>query len=554
MENDPEKLIETFSGAPFFLTEGQCAEIRETIRTMPVERKIPQLFCVLGSVYSDEELRDLTVHTGVGAVLFRPDETETINRRRAAAGQGEIPLLYAANLEEGGAGAISDGTYYGPQMEIAATGDPAECRRFACVCAEEAKRAGVNWTFSPVSDIDFNFRNPITNVRTFGSDPETVKTFAAEYVREVQSRGIAACAKHFPGDGVDYRDQHLHPAVNSLSAAEWEETYGAVYRELIRNNLLSIMAGHIRQPAVEMEMDPSLSYRECMPGSLSKPLLTGLLRGRYGFNGVIVSDATIMGGFTMAMSRRDAIPAAVAAGCDMLVFSTDIREDIRYLTEGVDRGIVSRERIDCALARVLALKKTVCTGDKPAPPADFSPGTWAEECADRAVTLVKDRGGILPLSPAKTPDVRIVVLGRPIFGNLDLYAEAAAFLEKRGFRTELYRRETDDMHGTADLKPTRLTLYLANEPTESNRTTVRLSWNPRHALDAPRHRFEEPHVFVSLYNPYHLQDVPSVPVYVNAYAPTAACLTAALAKLCGESPFRGKSPSDPFCGLEDTKY
>ena len=554
MNSDFKTVLAGLAGAPFFLPEESRGKIRRRVRSMPLAKKIPQLFCVLGTIYSDGELKSLVRDTGIGAVLFRPDRTETIRKRLSAAGRGEIPLLVAANLEEGGAGAVTDGTYYGSQSEIAAANDIGECRKFACVCAEEAKRAGVNWTFSPVSDIDFNFRNPIMNVRTFGSDPERVKTLASAYVEEIQARGVAACAKHFPGDGVDFRDQHLHPSVNSLPADRWAETYGAVYRELIRSNILSVMAGHILQPAVEMALDPSLSRPDCMPGSLSKPLLTGLLRGRYGFNGVIASDATIMGGFTMAMPRRDAIPAAIAAGCDMLVFSTDIREDIRYLAEGVSRGLVTEERIDCALARILALKEKVCGKTGGAPPPDFDPAGWAAGCADKAVTLVKNRGGILPLSPGKTPDVRIVVLGNGEIEGAGLYEEAAAFLSARGFRPVRYVRETDEMRGTANLSKTRLTLYLANEPTESNRTTVRLSWNPLHALDAPRHPFEEPYVFVSLYNPYHLQDVPAVPVYVNAYSPTRACLAAALSKLCGESPFRGTSPSDPFCGLEDVKY
>lgn len=119
-------------------------------------------------------------------------------------------MLKAANLEEGGAGVLTDGTYYGSQMQVAAAADLTCTENFAKVCAAEGRKAGVNWTFSPVVDIAYNFRNPITNVRTFGNDSETVLENASVFVKELQKYGMAASCKHFPGDGVDYRDQHLH--------------------------------------------------------------------------------------------------------------------------------------------------------------------------------------------------------------------------------------------------------------------------------------------------------------------------------------------------------
>ena len=110
------------------------------------------------------------------------------------------------------------------------------------------------------------------------------------------------------------------------------------------------------------------------------------------------------------------------------------------------------------------------------------------------------------------------------------------------------------MYGVGTLDEGRLTLYFANEETASNRTTVRLDWNPRHAMDTPRHIHEEPSIFVSLYNPYHLQDVPAVKVYINAYTPTKINVLNVIKKICGESEFMGTSPVDAFCGLIDTRY
>ena len=351
---------------PFYLTEKEEKWVFDTLRSLTLKEKVGQLFCVLGTIYSDEELSKLVSEYNIGSVLFRPDLTERlIERYKVIDKVAKIPLLKAANLEEGGVGAVSDGTYFGWPMQIAATGDVECARDFARVCAEEGGATGVNWTFSPVCDLDLNFRNPITNVRTFGSDTDSVERMVSAYVEEIQKQGVAACAKHFPGDGHDFRDQHLHATVNGLSADEWHASYGRIYRTLIAKGLMSVMVGHIKQPAVEMEVDPSLTYEKCLPASLSKPLMTGVLREKYGFNGVITTDATIMAGYTQAMKRADAIPTTIAAGADMLVFSTDIYEDIDFMLDGIKRGIVTEERIDEAVTRILALKAVKMRGVKP---------------------------------------------------------------------------------------------------------------------------------------------------------------------------------------------
>lgn len=539
-------------GNPFYLSDEQEKWVNEKLNTLTTEQKAGQLFCVLGTIYDEAELKKLAQEYCIGGVLFRPEPTKFIKQKYMAIEGGIVPLLKAANLEEGGAGGVSDGTWFGSQMQVAATNDTNCCKDFAAVCAEEGSAAGVNWTFSPVCDIDYNFRNPITNVRTYGSDPDKVERFALTYVETIQKLGVAACAKHFPGDGHDFRDQHLHPTINGLSAEDWHASYGKIYRTLISGGLLSVMVGHIKQPAVEMSIDKSLTFKDCLPASLSKALLTGVLREQYGFNGVITTDATIMGGYTMAMERKKAIPQSIAAGCDMIVFSTDFYEDYKFMLDGIRSGVVTEERLNEAVTRILALKAKVCF-NKPSPELKDKRAR-TKECADKSVTLVKNIGDILPVTPERYPEIRLIVLGCDDLEGNSLTQTAKILLEKQGFKVEIYSREKDDMHGVKDLTVKRLTLYLANEPTESNRVTVRLSWNPKHAMDIPRYVNEEPSVFVSLYNPYHLQDIPAVKVYVNAYTPTKVNLEVALDKLFGKSPFKGVSPIDAFCGLEDTRY
>ena len=539
-------------GSPFFLNESQQAWVLETLESLTIEEKAGQLFCVMGQDYEPETLKKMVSDGRIGGILFRPEPAESIRARFAPLDEAAaVPLLKAANLEEGGTGAVSDGTLFGWPMLTAATDDAAMAEKFGLVCAVEGRSAGINWTYSPVCDLDLNFRNPITNVRTYGSDKERVIRFTEKYTEAVQQCGVAACAKHFPGDGVDYRDQHLHPTYNSLPAAEWYATYGEIYRNLIAHNLLSIMVGHIVQPNVAMEMNPDLRFEDCLPASLSPEMLTGVLRGRFGFNGVITTDATIMGGFCMAMERRRAIPAAIAAGNDMLVFNTDFGEDYRYLTEGIRNGTVTAERLDEAVTRVLALKAKVCF----APPcsAEIYAGEWKQEAAEKSVTLVKNnQSDIFPVTPERYPEIRLIVLGRDEIADGSVAGIGLETLKAQGFDVKLYEPYKDDLHGTARLSGSRLTLYLANYEQASNQTTVRIEWCKKHALDGPRFLNEEPCVFISLANPYLLQDAPRIKTYINAYTATRTVIETVIRKLVHGGPFTGISPVDPFCGLPDT--
>ena len=547
-----EVLMVNVQARPFYLNDEQAAWVKNTLRSMTVEEKVGQVFVVMGQDYDAETLKQMAADGKVGGILFRPEPADSIRNRYAPLDEAaRIPLLKAANLEEGGTGGITDGTLFGWPMLTAATDDESMVEKFGQVCAVEGRSAGINWTYSPVCDIDMNFRNPITNVRTYGSDKDRVQRFTQKYVEAVQTCGMAACAKHFPGDGVDFRDQHLHPTYNSLTSKEWYETYGAIYQNLIAHDLLSVMVGHICQPAVSMDMNPDLLFEDCLPASLSKEMLTGVLREKFGFNGVITTDATIMGGFCMAMERKKAIPTAIAAGNDMLVFNTDFAEDYQYLLDGVKDGTVSMERLNEAVTRILALKAKVCF----APPCDtkIDGPAWHREAAEKAVTLVKNnQPEVFPVTPERYPKVRLIVLGKDDILDGKVSEIGAETLKKHGFDVDIYEPYKDDLHGTANLPKDRLTLYLANYEQASNQTTVRIDWCRKHALDGPRFLNEEPCVFISLANPYLLQDVPRVKTYINAYTATRTVIETVIDKLLHGGPFAGVSPVDAFCGLPDT--
>ena len=539
---------------PFDLTEPERRWVEDTLAGMSIRQKVGQLFCVLGGNYKPDELDRLVSEYHVGGVLFRPAPAETIRADYARLDAlAKFPLLKAANLEEGGSGAIAEGTLYGWPMSVAAAGDRKYARELAEVCANEGRSVGVNWSFSPVTDINLNYQNPITHIRTFGSDPDTVRDYSLEYVRTLQRAGIAACAKHFPGDGVDHRDQHLHPTYNTLSAEEWFSTFGRNYQALIDAGLLSIMVGHIVQPAVQREINPSLTIADCLPASLSPELLRGVLRQRFGFNGVIASDATIMRGFNMAMEREKAIPTAIAAGCDMLVFNVDFYEDYEYMLAGLENGILSRERLDEAVTRILALK-AVTLRRRELTVCDPTNRDKSRACMEKSVTLVKYNEPVLPLTPEKYPEVILLLHGEDRSGDGEsLTGLVEMRLLEAGFRVRRFEKDVTPPGRTKGLRKGQLLLHLANMGAVSNNTADRLYWVQRGAQDAPRFVNEQTEIFVSFAYPYHLQDVPRVKTYINAYTCTRASVDAVMDRLLGRSDFTGVSPVDAFCGLPDTR-
>lgn len=548
-------------GNPFYLEETQVNWVQEMLQKLTLEQKVGQLFCVMGGDYRIEELREMVKEKGVGAVLYRPAPSEEIRHNYEVLDEAApVPLLKAANLEEGGAGAISDGTLFGWPMMVGATDSAEMAEKFAKVCAVEGKSVGINWTFSPVSDLDLNPLNPITNIRSYGSDLERVMKFTDVYMQTVQQHGVAACAKHFPGDGVDFRDHHLHPTYNSLSAKEWYGSYGKIYENMIGHGLLSIMAGHIVQFDVARKKNPDLRFEDCLPASLSREMLTGVLREEFGFNGVITTDATIMGGYCMSMPRREAIPASIMAGSDMLVFNMDFSEDYRYMTEALEDGRLTMERLDEAVTRILALKAKVCGIDcgntrsgETAGNCEIPAALWHRECAEKSVTLVKDTAHVLPVKKERYPKLRLILLGEDTISDGSVTEIAKEYLEKEGFAVEVYEPYEDELHGSSKLPGDRLTLYLANMQTASNQTTVRITWCKKHALDIPRFVNEEEAVFISFANPYHLQDIPRIKTYINAYTATRTTICITLGKILGKSEFVGVSPVDAFCGLPDTR-
>lgn len=558
-------------GKPFYLDDEQVAWVAETLASMDDDEKVEQLFCPLMFTNDPDALKGLVSHLRFGAAMFRVgNAAETQAAINALQEASRVPMLISANLEDGGNGIADEGTYMGRQMLMAATGDTQRAWQLGKICGSEGRAVGVNWAFSPVVDIDNNFHNPITNVRTYGSDPETVLAMGRAYIQGLGEAGLVPSIKHFPGDGVDERDQHLVTSVNSLTLEEWENSYGKIYRGLIEDGAMTAMIGHIAMPAMEEYFDKK-PCEKVIPASLSKNIVTGYLRGELGFNGLISTDATPMVGFTSVSQRKAAVPAAIENGCDMFLFNKDMEEDIRYMKEGLAEGLLSRTRLDEAVTRILATKaalglpKQKADGTLLRTPEDLKVLQckqhlqWARECADTAVTLVKDTQGLLPLDPKKYKKVLLEILG-DYPSNERVYGQFESLLKQEGFEVTRYVPETLETIFTdakvEDFKEKYdLVIYIGNIENASNKTVARINWHTLFGAgnNLPWFATELPVLFISVGNPYHLFDVPMIKTYINGYCHAPYVIDAVVEKIMGRSEFKGVSPVDAFCGRWDTR-
>jgi len=529
---------------PFYLDDTAIEWVNNTLNGLTEDEKIGQLFFPIGFSTEKEYLNHLR-SLGIGGLFFRPGVAEEVQQTYEYMQRtSKVPLLTAANLEDGGNGSSLEGTAFGNQMAVAATNQTSDAYTLGKIASSEGKAVGVNFGFSPVVDLDLNFRNPITNVRTYGSDVERVIKNAKEYIQAFHDNGIMTSIKHFPGDGVDERDQHLLTSINSLSVDNWKKTFGKVYQELIDFGSKAVMVGHIAFPAYSGDE---------MPATLSPQLLQDLLRNELGFNGLTITDATPMVGFCSAMKRSEAVPYTIQAGCDMLLFNRVLEEDIQYMKDGLSKGILTKERLDEAVTRILATKaslglhQTINHGT-----AKFE--DFREEqldLADRSITLVKDTQNMLPLSVEKHKRVLLQLLGS-FNSNERVLEKVKAELEKRDFEITVYEPETNffDLGTvTSFSNDYDAVLYVANIQNASNQTVTRVHWHTLFGLgnNLPWFTKEVPTMLLSFGNPYHLYDLPMVDTVINAYCNYDHFIEMAIKKVTGESSFKGVSPVNPFC-------
>ena len=538
---------------PFLLDDEAATWVETVLKSMSQEQKLAQLINVLIRTDDPEELAQLQ-RLGLGSMARKVSGDADLERkiRDDFHAQAPVPLLITADLE-GSRMSQPGGVVLPNPLGIAAVDDVTATERATEILAMDGLANGINWTFTPLLDINKEFRSAIVGTSSFGSDLERIRRHMLTQIRTFQGKGVAATAKHWPGEGYDDRDQHLVTTINPLSVEGWEATFGSLYQDAIQSGVLSVMPGHIAFPAWVRKL--GFEADAFTPATINRHLTQTLLRDHLGFNGVIVSDATAMAGLNAFAKRKDFLPKIISAGCDIILFSNDPQQDLRWLQEAIEDGRLSLERVDEAVSRILSLKARVGLHNGiPALPARdrAADEAFAKELHQRVPTLVKDTQNLLPISPEKHRRVLIISGGivDPFQPN-PIPFQLPEMMQEKGFEVSVYRAGEEVDPSAYDLL-----LYLFGEETLLTRNHIFIDWLKLMGgfrFSMQRFWHEVPTAMISFGYPYHLYDAPRVPTYINAYSTTEQMQSAVLNALLGETPWQGTSPVDPFCELEDAK-
>ncbi len=580
---------------PYYLSDEDCKWVEETIAGMSDEEKVGQLFFQLTQSHEEGHLKELMEKYHLGGCRYNPAPGKAVQEQnRKLQKYAKIPIFIACNTEAGGDGACADGTPIGSGVKIGATGKEEYAYALGRMANEEAAALGCNMAFAPVCDIHYNWENTEIVTRAFGNDPGRVAKMSAAYLKGAHTNpGFACAAKHFPGNGQDFRDAHIANNVNYFDVDRWDATYGMVYRTLIENGLDAVMGGHIMLPAYAKAINPELTDEEMMPATLSPEIMTGLLRDRLGFNGMVVTDASHMVAMTDRMTRAEMLPRAINAGCDMFLFFNDPAEDFATMLKAWQDRVIPEERMEEALRRILGLKAHMGLHRRakeelvPAPEVlEAVLGKEEYKEMQRAIsrdciTLVKYKDkDVLPVTPDRYRRIMIVHVkgsGGAMGELMKLMGggggNAARLLcEKlcaKGFDAFIYESPLDRIKKqmAAGEKPD-INLYFAGKnaiadfvkdmdlvitlcDVGSGRPSFGMS---KGGGEIPWYVFEIPVVVIGCGQPTMLADIPQARTYINTYDAKDSTFDALVEGLMGgKEAFKGSDPIDSFCGLFDTR-
>jgi beta-N-acetylhexosaminidase len=536
-----------------------------TLAALTLEEKAGQLIMpwVLGDFApegseSHERIFGMIEDQKVGGIIMSVGTPfEVAAKLNDLQGHAELPLLVAADLETGAGfrmrgaihmpGSIDLGgaTDFPSLMAVGATGREELAYEMGRITAIEARALGIHIPFAPVLDVNNNPDNPIINVRSFGEDPGRVARMGVSFVRGVQENGSIATGKHFPGHGDTETDSHVALPVIRHDRARMDSVELYPFREAINAGMGAIMTAHISVPSLNG------GVRE--PSTLSPFVLTNVLRGELGFQGIVFTDAMDMSAISRQHDSGDAAVRALEAGADVILMPASVRGAIEGIVKAVEEGRLSEERLDRSVMRVLATKEDLGLDEERFVSLDRIPSSVgipehlavAERIAQESITLLQNKRGLLPL--AGTRSARVMSVS---------YRRQSDVLAGRYFNRVL--RETYPRLVTAELdSDSDGRIYDALKQRARNQalvvvgtyvTSVNVSGSftlPRELVDFIEHleRIRVPHVVVAFGNPYLISDFPEVQSYLLAWSGSQASQEAAAKAMLGHAAIQGRIPT-----------
>lgn len=459
-------------------------------------------------------------------------------------GLARTPLLVSADFERGASMRVNDTTPFPHAMAFGAAGDPELARYEGEVTAREARALGVHWVFFPVADVNNNPDNPVINIRSYGEDPQAVAALVKAFIEGAHADKknlVLTTAKHFPGHGDTAEDTHLNLATVPADHERLERLELVPFRAALEAGVDSVMTAHVAVPALAPAD---------LPATLAPQILTDLLRNELGFQGLVITDALDMGGIAKGYSAGDAAVRALAAGADALLMPTDPDVALRAVVAAVESGRLSRRRIQQSVIKILAAKerlgldrqrlvKVDALGDLlDSPEAEEK----AQEVADRAVTLVRNQGDLLPL---KAPERACYVV----------MAEGRYSSEGEIFAQEVRKRAPSAGQATLDPSMTRegmddavrklagceAYVVAAFSSVAGYRGSVGLAGELPQMIEGVA-ASGKPVALVALGNPYLLRNFPGVAAYLATFSTVGPSEIAAVRALFGEIRIGGHLP------------
>ena len=537
------------------LTAEQKRWVEETLASMSEDQKIGQMVNERGNIIRGKEnpvewLKKYpvgSIFTGaeiIDAFIEGVRATTSLQRIVEEAAL-PIPAVFSGDFENGIGGQISEFTRLPRTMGISATFSETDSYDFGKVIGSEAVAVDVRWCVSPVADLNLNRENPVVNTRSTGDNHEHSAKILKAIINGMQDQGCAACAKHFPGDGTDTRNQHYVTSLTLLSKEEWWKTQGMVFKKVIDEGVMSIMVGHVAFPAYEERDEKSGKWR---PATCSKVLMTDLLRNELKFEGIIASDALCMNGYISWADYETRIIDSFNGGVD--VFWWPETEKFFALVKAALRdGRITYQRLDESVRRVLEFKVRlgVCGQTVEEKQIDYAAllkenQQIAKRIGEHCITLLRNRKKVLPLKLA--PGSRILVFIAPDKPTpqqrLQRFADQ---LCKRGFKvTTAKTKDYELLRSCIDVFDAVIYLCDSNPQYSEHRGFDGILWNFMSDTNI-RNR-----IMVSFGTPYFLYDVDEADTYINAYYDCEVCIDAVVRGIFGEIPFAGRSPVRvPYC-------
>lgn len=502
-----------------------------------------------------DSLRQWIVDYRVGGIIISiGSPLEVAAKLNMLQEQADVPLLIAADMENGpgmrlNGGVVmpygmvlGGGTEFPPLMALGATGDERLAFELGRITALEARAVGVHMIYAPVVDVNNNPANPIINTRSYGEDPASVARLAAAHVRGLQQYGTLATAKHFPGHGDTGVDSHIDLPIITAGPERVDSVELPPFRAAIAAGVAGVMSAHIAFPALT---------GDTAPATLSPRLIQGLLREELGFQGLVVTDALRMGGIVRRYGNAQAAVQAVLAGADVLLMPPDIPTAIDAVVAAVERGEISRERIDRSVRRLLRAKAALRLHERRTVDLDRVAETVgarehravAAEIAARSITAVRDRDGLLPLSRDRVRRALSIVYTDdydPIAGRTFQRTLAGLLPGTRAVSIDARTTpaQLDSLLAVADS----VDAVLFSPFVRVIASKGDISIAPHVAEFVARVAERRPTIVTSFGNPYVLSQFAGVGTYVLAWGPQDVLQQAAARALTGEAPITGRLP------------